>query len=58
MKFKVYEVITDKDVTYDQEWYLDVEGNLYFITDDIDAPLHMASGKYYYKLEMEVFLSF
>lgn len=58
MKFKVYEVVTDKDVTYDQEWYLDVEGNLYFITDDIDAPLHMASGEYYYKLEMEVFLSF
>lgn len=55
MKFKVYEIITDKDVTYDQEWYLDVEGNLYFITDDIDAPLHMASGEYYYKVEIEIF---
>ena len=58
MKFKVYETVTDKDVTDTQEWYLDVEGNLYFITDDIDAPLYMASGEYYYKLEIDVFLSF
>ena len=55
MKFKVYETVADKDVTDTQEWYLDVEGNLYFITDDIDAPLYMASGEYYYKLEIEVF---
>lgn len=55
MKFKVYTTVTDKDVTDTQEWYLDVEGNLYFITDDIDAPLYMASGEYYYKLEIEVF---
>ena len=55
MKFKVHEMVTDKDVTDTQEWYLDVEGNLYFITDDIDAPLYMASSEYYYKLEIEVF---
>lgn len=55
MKFKVYETVTDKDVTDTQEWYIDVEGNLYFITDDINAPLYMASGEYYYKLEIEVF---
>lgn len=30
MKFKVYEVITDKDVTDTQEWYLDVEGKFVF----------------------------
>ena len=55
MKFKVYEVVTDQDVTDSQEWYIDTEGNLYFMTDDINSPLYMASGKYYYKLEIEVF---
>lgn len=52
MKFKVYEVVTDQDVTDSQEWYIDTEGNLYFMTDDINSPLYMASGKYYYKLEI------
>ena len=56
MKFKVYELVTDKDVTDKQEWYIDTEGTLYYITNDIDAPLYMymASGEYYYKLEIEV----
>ena len=45
MKFRVYEVVTDKDVTDSQEWYIDIEGDLYFITDDIDAPLYMASSQ-------------
>ena len=55
MKFKVYELTTDKDVTDKQEWYIDIEGNLLFMTNDIDSPLYMASEEYYYKLEMEVF---
>ena len=54
MKFKVYEVVTDKDVTDQKEWYIDTEGNLLFMTDDIDAPLYVASEEYYYKLEIEV----
>lgn len=54
MKFRVYEVVTDKDVTDSQEWYIDIEGDLYFMTDDIDTPLSMASSEYYYKLEIEV----
>ena len=54
MKFKVYELVTDKDVTDKQEWYIDIDGNLLFMTNDIDAPLYMASGEYYYKLEIEV----
>lgn len=54
MKFKVYELTTDKDVTEENEWYIDADGNLYFMTNDIDSPLYMASGEYYYKLEIEV----
>ena len=54
MKFKVYELVTDKDVTDEKEWYIDTDGNLLFVINDIDAPLYMASGEYYYKLEIEV----
>ena len=54
MKFKVYELVTNKDVTDEKEWYLDIDGNLLFVINDIDAPLYMASGEYYYKLEIEV----
>lgn len=36
------------------EWYVDTEGNLFFITNDVDAPLYMVTGEYYYKLEIEV----
>lgn len=55
MKFKVYEYGTDKDITDKQEWFIDIDGNLMFMTDDIDCPLHeVPFGKYYYKLEIEV----
>ena len=54
MKFKVYELGTDKDVTNQQKWYIDTDGNLFFMTDYIDY-IYMASGEYYYKLEIEVF---
>lgn len=53
MEFKVYELATDKDVTNEKEWYLDIDGNLMFMTNDIDNPLYIASGEYYYyKLEI------
>jgi hypothetical protein len=54
MKFKVYELGTDKDVTDEKGWYIDTEGNLLFMTNDVDNPLYIASGEYYYKLEIEV----
>ena len=55
MKFKVYEIGTDKDVTDKQEWFIDIDGNLMFMTNDIDCPLHEVEfGKYYYKFEVEV----
>lgn len=55
MKFKVYEIGTDKDVTDENEWFIDIDGNLMTMTDDIDCPLHEASREYYYKLEIEVY---
>ena len=55
MRFKVYELATDKDVTDDKAWYIDIDGNLLYWTDSgDDAPLYMASGEYYYNLEIEV----
>ena len=54
MRFKVYELATDKDVTDKQEWYIDIEGKLYFLTNDIDTPLYEASEEYYYKLELSI----
>ena len=55
MKFKVYECGTDKDVTDDKAWYIDIDGNLLYWTDsNDDAPLYIANGIYYYKLEIEV----
>lgn len=54
MRFRVYELGTDKDVTDEKEWYIDIDGNLFFMTDDIDAPLYEASVEYYYKLEIKV----
>ncbi len=56
MKFKVYEygLQTEKEVTEEKEWFIDTDGNLMFMTDDIDCPLHEAGREYYYKLEIEV----
>lgn len=53
MKFKVYEKSTGKDVTEKLEWYIDCDGDLFFMTDDIDCPLNDSTEEYYYKLEFE-----
>ena len=49
MKFKVYEVATNKDVTDEQEWYIDSDGQLMFMTNDIDSPLQEAGPQYRYE---------
>lgn len=54
MTFRVYELETNKDVTDEKEWYIDTDGDLRFMTYDIDFPLQMTDGEYYYKLEIEV----
>jgi len=55
MKFKVFELNTDEDITDEREWYISPCGNLYFMTYDVSCPIEMASGEFYYKLEIEVF---
>lgn len=57
MKFRVFEMETDKDLTDERDWYIDTDGDLRYITDDINKvgfPLAIANGDYYYKLEIEV----
>ncbi len=40
-----------EDVTQQEEWYIDVYGTLYFMTNDIDSPLMDAeSFGYTYKM--------
>lgn len=55
MKFRVYETVTDKDVTNERDWYIDVDGVLCYRVDDMNCTLYEASGQHYYKLEMKVY---
>lgn len=36
--FRVYDA-ANNDITNQEEWYIDVNGNLFFMTNDIDSPL-------------------
>ena len=52
---KIRLVVFDKDginVTDINEWYIDVDGNLFFMTNDIDMPLQDADD-YTYKVVVE-----
>ena len=46
--FKVYDC-DGNDVSNEHEWYIDREGNLYYMTSDIDCPLASADD---YWIEM------
>lgn len=53
MFFKVFDKVGN-DVTEQQEWYIDVYGTLYFMTNDIDSPLQEAEDYgYTYKVTVE-----
>lgn len=54
MKFRVYEFGTDKDVTDEEDWYIDTEGDLFFLDGDTGSPWFAQTARYYYKLEIEV----
>ena len=49
IKFKVYDK-NGNDVTNKDDWYIDINGNLYFETTDIDCPL-MEAEEYRYEIE-------
>ena len=42
----MFEVFDQKgnNVTMQEEWYIDVNGNLFFMTNDIDSPLMEAES--------------
>lgn len=47
---KIIFTVFDKDgndVTDEKGWYIDSYGNLFFITDDVDMPLHDADDYTY-----------
>lgn len=46
MKIIVYDA-NGKDVTNDRDWYVGVDGTLYFEIEDIDCPLMEADGYTY-----------
>ena len=57
MKFRVFEMEADKDVTNERDWFIDVDGDLRYLTNNADKigfPLAIANGDYYYKLEIEI----
>lgn len=51
MRFEVFE--GDKDVTGTHDWYIGVDGTLYYETNDIDCPLQEAKG-YRYEITHEM----
>ena len=48
IKFRVYDK-EGNDVTDKNDWYIDVNGYLYFETNDIDSPL-MEADDYMYEI--------
>lgn len=52
MNFRVYETVTNKDVTDKCKWFIDSAGKLLCMTDY--SPVYAAENKYYYKLEIIV----
>ena len=50
MKFKVYECETDKDVTDERDWYIDTDGDLCYMLDDINGAIYEPNGRHYYRL--------
>ena len=41
-----------EDVTYEREWFINPDGALMYITDDIDEPLKEAESCYFYTVEV------
>lgn len=48
VKYYVYETATGKDVTDERDWYLDIEGNLCYESDDLCCPVRLVSMEEYH----------
>lgn len=44
-----------KDVTYDREWYIGIDGRIYYYTGDIDGPLYVVDNGYTWEIEADVY---
>ena len=52
MIFKVYEMETAIDVTAERNWYIDKDGDLWFL--DRHWSMVPVKGTHYYRIEIEV----
>jgi hypothetical protein len=52
MIFKVYEMETAIDVTTERNWYIDKDGDLWFL--DRNWSMVPVKGTHYYRIEIEV----
>lgn len=39
-----------KDVTHEREWYINTNGNIFYYTGDIDAPLYVVDNDYTFEM--------
>lgn len=54
MKFRVYEIGTNKDVTDKGKFFIDKNGKLLCDAEERGIPIYLADNRYYYKLEIDV----
>ena len=54
MKFRVYEIGTNKDVTDKGDFFIDKNGKLLCDAEERGIPIYLADNRYYYKLEIDV----
>lgn len=55
LSFRVFETKTDRDVTDTQDWYINSDGELCEVVEDINSPLVPVDDQYYIRIqEMQI----
>ena len=54
MKFRVFEIETNEDVTDRCDFFIDKNGKLLCDAEERGIPVYLADNHYYYKLEIDV----
>lgn len=44
-----------QDVTYEREWYINTDGQIFYYIGDPDGPLYTVDNDYTWEIAMEVF---
>lgn len=39
-----------KDVTYERDWYINTDGDIFYETNDIDCPLYIVDNDYTFEI--------